>query len=66
MITGSTSGIGAGFAEQLAIEGFNLILVARSSDKLNTQKREMEEKFKEIQIETRVIDLSTTNVDEFI
>lgn len=36
IITGSTNGIGAGFAEQLAEEGFNLILVGRSTAKLET------------------------------
>lgn len=31
MITGATNGIGLGFAEALAKEGFNIVLVARSS-----------------------------------
>ena len=31
MITGSTDGIGLAFAEELAKEGFNLILIGRSS-----------------------------------
>lgn len=66
MITGATSGIGAAFAEELAMEGFNLILVGRSTEKLKAQKQAMGEKFKEIQIETRVIDLSSTDVNDYI
>lgn len=53
MITGSTSGIGAGFATQLAKENFNLVLVGRSTQKLDAQKRELGEKFKDIHIETK-------------
>jgi len=34
LITGSSSGIGVEFAEQLAAEGFNLIITARRKDKL--------------------------------
>ena len=34
VITGSTSGIGAAFASQLAQQNFNLILVSRSTAKL--------------------------------
>ena len=45
VITGSTSGIGAGFARQLAEEGFNLVLVSRSRDKLEAQKAELAQKF---------------------
>ena len=66
MITGATSGIGLGFAEELAKEGFNLILVGRSTEKLLNCKVDLEKKFPEIQIETRKIDLMSTNVQDYI
>lgn len=34
MITGSTDGIGKEFAHQLALKGFNIILVSRTMNKL--------------------------------
>ena len=66
VITGSTSGIGAGFAMQLAEEGFNLVLVSRSTKKLEAQKEELGAKYKDIQIEIRAIDMSSTRVEDFI
>lgn len=35
VVTGATNGIGEEFAEQLAKEGFNLVLVGRSAEKLS-------------------------------
>ena len=34
VVTGASGGLGAGFAQELARQGANLILVARSTDKL--------------------------------
>lgn len=44
-ITGASSGIGAGCARKFASEGASLILNARSVDKLNVLKEELEQKY---------------------
>lgn len=66
MITGATSGIGEGFADVLAKEGFNIILVGRSPDKLLKSKTDLENKYREVKIETRKMDLSSTEYKDFI
>jgi 17beta-estradiol 17-dehydrogenase / very-long-chain 3-oxoacyl-CoA reductase len=46
LVTGATDGLGKAFCEELAREGFNIILVARNIDKLKTVASEMETTFK--------------------
>jgi 17beta-estradiol 17-dehydrogenase / very-long-chain 3-oxoacyl-CoA reductase len=46
LITGATDGIGKAFCEELAREGFNIILVSRNVDKLKTVAAEIEVKHK--------------------
>ena len=43
LITGATDGIGKGFAQVLAKQGFNIILSARNESKLQTVQKELEE-----------------------
>lgn len=45
LITGASAGIGLELARQLAAKGHNLILVARSQDKLNTLQMELKQQF---------------------
>lgn len=45
LITGASSGIGYEMAQQLAAKKFNLILVARSVDKLEQMQKELKTKF---------------------
>jgi uncharacterized protein len=52
LITGASSGIGAAFARELATRKTNLVLVARSQDKLQQLAEQLQEQF---QINTQVI-----------
>ncbi len=52
LITGASSGIGETFAKELAARNTNLVLVARSQDKLNQLAQQLQEQF---QVQTDVI-----------
>jgi uncharacterized protein len=58
LITGSTSGIGAGFAETYANLGHDLVLVARTEDRLNEQAARLSSRYK-VGAEVLVADLGT-------
>ena len=60
LITGASSGIGEAFARQLAARGHNLLLVARSEDKLITLCNELG-RSKSIRAQYVAIDLSERN-----
>jgi uncharacterized protein len=57
LITGASSGIGEGFTKVFAENGYNLVIVARSKDKLELIKSSLEAKHK-IKVEVIVQDLS--------
>jgi NADP-dependent 3-hydroxy acid dehydrogenase YdfG len=46
LITGASKGLGAAFAEALAERGMNLVLVARSTNELNTLSARLYAKYK--------------------
>ncbi|MDJ0732703.1 MAG: SDR family oxidoreductase [Nostocaceae cyanobacterium] len=60
LITGASVGIGKAFAEELAARNYNLVLVARSEDKLKQLAVQLQEQYK-IQAEVIVKDLTETN-----
>ena len=53
LITGASNGIGKDFAKELSKRGYDLILVARSKDKLEELKKELK-----THIEIEIMDLS--------
>jgi uncharacterized protein len=53
LITGASSGLGRDFAYKLANEGYDLVLVARSKDKLDDMKKNLK-----TNVEIEVLDLS--------
>ena len=57
LITGASSGIGTAFAKELAARKTNLVLVARSEDKLQQLAKQLQEQFK-IQVDVLVQDLT--------
>jgi len=65
LITGASSGIGAAFAEELAKQQTNLVLVARSEDKLN-QLADRLRQIAPIQVEVLVADLTQTGANQAI
>lgn len=63
LITGASKGIGKAIAESMAKEGCNLILTARSSDKLNELKIDLQKKYN-ISVEVTAKDLAKKNAVE--
>ena len=57
LVTGASGGIGFELAEQLASNGYNLILIARSKEKMKKIKEELEEKYG-VSVEIIVKDLA--------
>lgn len=57
LITGASSGIGAGYARILAAQRYDLIIIARRTDRLNTLKTELETQYG-IQVEVLPADLT--------
>ena len=58
LITGASSGIGAEFTEQLARDGYDIILVARDEERLNRRAEYLGQKF-HVLTEVLVADLAT-------
>lgn len=60
LITGASSGIGLAFARSLAAQGANLILTARSAERLERAAGSLRKEFGSVSIKTITADLATT------
>lgn len=65
LITGASGGIGAAFARQLAKEGHNLLLIARSAQKLKVLSEQLSQQYN-ITAHYLAIDLAQTGSDEVV
>lgn len=58
LITGASSGIGKALSYKFAVEGFNLIIVARRIEALEQIKQDIESKYPAIKVHIETADLS--------
>ncbi|CAI2375225.1 unnamed protein product [Moneuplotes crassus] len=64
VVTGATNGLGLGYARKFAEKGFNLVLVARNSEKLNTVKSELLRSHPDIDIKLIQFDFDKPYTEE--
>lgn len=65
LVTGASSGIGKSFAELLAAQGFDLVLVARRVQRLDELSVKLEQQYG-VDVHVRQIDLAATNAAQQI
>jgi len=63
IVTGATDGIGKGFCEELAKKKMNILLVSRTTSKLEAVAKELEEKFG---IQTRILSIDFTKEENVL
>ncbi len=65
LVAGASEGIGGAFATYLAQHGFNLVLIARRQEPLDTLARDLIEKFS-VRVESIPCDLSHPESDQYL
>ncbi|KAG9513914.1 putative short chain dehydrogenase/reductase, partial [Aureobasidium melanogenum] len=63
LVTGSTAGIGEGFAHALCAKSFNVVLHGRDTKKLSALKSTLSQKYPNVQIKTVIADVFDIDVD---
>ena len=70
LVTGATGGLGSAFVYELAMQGKNLILTGRSSEKLEKLKADICQKFPNLEVLVCAVDLANENsratLDNFV
>ncbi|CAJ0577298.1 unnamed protein product, partial [Mesorhabditis spiculigera] len=66
VVTGSTDGIGKAYSFDLARRGFNVLLISRSQDKLEATKKEIKDKYSNVEIKTYTFDFSTGKYADYV
>lgn len=59
LVTGASDGIGFGIAQELAVNGFNVILHGRNPEKLEKTKLQLEGEYKNVHFRTAVLNASS-------
>ncbi|CAH8632120.1 unnamed protein product [Schistosoma rodhaini] len=62
IVTGATDGIGKVYAEELASDGLNIMLISRNEEKLLKVANEIERNY---HVETRIVTADFTNIDVY-
>lgn len=62
IITGASSGLGLASAHALAEQGMNLVLIARGEQRLLQAAEDLRQKFPDVQINERVLDISNLDL----
>lgn len=65
VVTGSTDGIGKGYAFELAKKGFNLVLISRTAEKLSVVANEIKEKYASVEVKTIAFDFTNANLKDY-
>lgn len=64
VVTGATDGIGKAMAKEMAKKGMNVMLIARSKDKLKAVQDELAAKYMKVEIKTEVVDFANFSVKD--